>query len=244
MRIRPSHLVLALALTALSGAPAHAQEQTVPDPHEALQRMSVYLGTLDSFEVQSDSSLDLITMDDQKIDLDGVTTYQVRRPGNFVIENQTDRRWRRFIFDGERLTVHSPTSGFYASAPLSGSIADVLGAAEAEYGITLPLVDLFHWSDPNHEPREIQEAEYIGPAVVDGVEADQFAFREEEVDWQIWIRRGAEPVPLKIAIVDRIDPTHPEFTARLSWNTSPSFSADTFAFNPDSDDRPIQFVSE
>lgn len=244
MRVRLTHLALSLTLTAAGFTAAQAQEQTAPDPREALQRMSVYLGTLDAFEVQSDSTLDLITVDDQKIDVGAVTTYKVNRPSSFVIDSRTDRRARRFIFDGSRLTVYSPTLGYYASVPLSGSIAEVLDAAAEEYGVTPPLVDLFHWSDRAADPHEILEARYIGPATVDGVEADQFAFREADVDWQIWIRRGDAPVPVKVAIVDRIDPTQPEFTARLSWNTSPSFSADTFAFNPDGDDRPIQFAAQ
>ena len=244
MRVRLTHLALSLTLTAAGLTAAHAQDQSAPDPREALQRMSVYLGTLDAFEVQSDSTLDLITVDDQKIDVGAVTTYKVSRPSRFVIDSRTDRRSRRFIFDGSRLTVYSPALGYYASVPLSGSIAEVLDAAAEEYGVVPPLVDLFHWSDPAADPHEILKAEYVGPATVDGVETYQFAFREADVDWQIWIRRGDAPVPVKVAIVDRIDPTQPEFTARLTWNTSPGFSADTFAFNPDGDDRPILFAAQ
>ena len=86
-----------------------------------------------------------------------------------------------------------------------------------------------------------QAAEYIGPAMVGGVQTDQFAFRQEEIDWQIWIQQGDRPLPLKIVIIDKTDPTRPEFSARLSWNTSPRFDASTFAFSPASADTSIAF---
>ena len=39
-------------------------------------------------------------------------------------------------------------------------------------------------------------------------------------------------MPRKVVIVDRTDEAHPAYIARLTWNTSPQFSKDTFAFKP------------
>lgn len=220
---------------------AAAATATAPDPVQALQRMGAYMGTLETFEVTSESSLDLVMADDQRIDLDGVTTYKVRRPDAFVIDNRTDRKQRRFYFDGRRFTVYAPGRGFYASAEAPGTIHQILDTAYDQYGIALPLEDLFHWGDPARLPKDFQSAEYIGPTMVGGVQADQFAFRQEEIDWQIWIQQGDRPLPLKIVIIDKTDPTRPEFSARLSWNTSPRFDASTFAFSPASADTSIAF---
>ena len=225
---------------AAAQTPVVAQAET-PPPLEALQRMGAYLGTLQSFEMTSDSSIDLIEGRDQRIDLDGVTTYKVRRPNGFVIENRTDRKVRRFIYDGSKFTVYAPTRGFYATADAPPTIKEVLDVAYDRYGIALPLEDLFHWGDPNAMPHDLLSSQYVGPATVDGTQTDQYAFCEDGIGWQIWIRRGDQPLPLKIVIVDMVDPAMPEFSARLSWNLTPRFDDRTFAFTPGGDDVAIPF---
>src|SRR5688572_20989639 len=76
----------------LSGLPAYAQSspaatdataEAIPpdvDPRavDALKAMSTYLQSLPSFRLVSESSLDVITVEDQKVQLDSVTTYQVK----------------------------------------------------------------------------------------------------------------------------------------------------------------------
>jgi len=240
--------VLAIGVPAWSqtpyAPPAAAPVAVAPEALAALQRMGAYLGTLQRFEVVSESSLDLVTEADEKIDLDGVTTYQVRRPDGFVIDMRTDRKERRFIYDGAQLTIHAPRRGYYATVAAPPTIREVLAVAEDRYGLTLPLQDLFSWGDPNALPHDLQAANHIGEVTIDGVQTDQYAFREGDIDWQIWIQQGDQPLPRKIVIVDRSDPTLPEFTARLRWDVSPSFSARTFAFVPGANDTAIPVAGQ
>ncbi|QTC90232.1 DUF2092 domain-containing protein [Brevundimonas goettingensis] len=238
--------VLPAVVVAMMTEPAVAQETayTAPAPAEALHRMGAYLGTLQSFEVTSTSSIDLVTEDDRRIDLDGTTTYKVRRPDGFVIETRTDRKHRRFIYDGKRFTVYAPARGFYASVEAPGTIAEVLDVAWDKYGIVVPLEDIFHWGDPANLPTDYTTAEYVGPVTVNGVATDQYAFAGPDIEWQVWIQRGDKPLPLKIVIVDRTDPARPEFSATLAWNTSPRFMDSTFAFAPAGGDKPIPIADQ
>lgn len=246
--------VLALAAALSAGAPAWSQTpspdaaaalpEVAPEAVAALQRMGAYLAGLPRFEVVSESNLDLVTDADEKIDLDGITTYQVRRPDAFVIESRTDRKARRFIYDGHQFTIHAPRLGYYATVAAPPTIREVLAEAEDRYGVSLPLQDLFSWGDPDAPPHDLQGARYIGVATLDDVQTDQYAFREGDVDWQIWIQQGDQPLPRKIVIIDRSDPTLPEFSARLRWNVSPSFDARTFAFTPGAEDRAIPVAGQ
>jgi hypothetical protein len=253
MRISSPALALAAVLAV---APAPALSQTNPTPPAAappavapealaaLQRMGAYLTTLQRFEVVSEASLDLVTEADEKIDLDGVTTYQVRRPDAFVIDVRTDRKERRFIYDGSNFTIHAPERGYYATVSAPPTIREVLAVADDRYGIVLPLQDLFSWGDPDAPPHDIQAASYIGVVTIDGVQTDQYAFREGDTDWQIWIQQGDQPLPRKLVIIDRSNPVLPEFTARLRWDVSPSFDARTFAFVPGAGDRAIPVAGQ
>ena len=83
---------------------------------DAIKEMSNYLMSATTLGLTSQGSLDAVTNDGQRIQLDGVTTYKIRRPG-FVIDYESDIKSRRFIYDGKNFTVYSPKLGFYASVP-------------------------------------------------------------------------------------------------------------------------------
>src|SRR4051812_10572488 len=63
-------------------APAAKQATGVVEPEAvaALHRMSAYLATLNTAAITSTGSLDAVTDDGQRLQLDGVTTYKMRKP--------------------------------------------------------------------------------------------------------------------------------------------------------------------
>ncbi|HEY2050503.1 MAG TPA: DUF2092 domain-containing protein [Caulobacteraceae bacterium] len=253
-------LTLSVALPlAAAAAPASTTQRrstatqtassTTPKPEidptaiEALRKMSAYLQTLPGFELQSDASLDVVTAEGQKIQLDGVVRYKVRRPDAFVISMDSDVKKRTFYYDGKQFTVYAPELGYYATSAAPATIHQTLDMIWEKFGISLPLEDLFRWSDAGSARVDtVREAFSLGPATIGGVKTDQYAFREGDIDWQIWIERGDKPLPRKMVIVDRTDPADPAYIARLTWNVSPSLSADDFAFHPAKDAKPIKFV--
>jgi hypothetical protein len=264
------YTTLATGLTiALSGTPVAAQDPAAPPPEsgmampvpagndpianegviedgavDAIKEMSNYLMSAKTLGIVAESSLDAVTADGQRIQLDGTTTYKVRRPG-FVIDYSSDVKSRRFIYDGKNFTVYSPKLGFYASAPAPGTNREVLDTIYNKFGISLPLEDLFRWGDGSTGDRikALKSAYEVGPAKIDGVETDHYAFREADVDWEVWIQQGDQPLPRKLVIVDRTDPARPTFTSRLRWQVNPTFSDADFTFVPDSNAKRIQLAT-
>ena len=226
-------------------APAGAADSDIdPDAIEALKRMSAYLGTQTNFELKSSGAFDLVLDDGQRLQFGVNATFKVRRPNGFVIERVGDYKDRRFTYDGKQLTVSSPRTAYYAQVEAPATIRETLALAADRYGIELPLTDLFRWSEPGGgRADDIQEALYVGPALIDGTLTDHYAFREAQVDWQIWIAQGASPVPRKIVITDRTDPSSPQYTATLSWNFRPAFDAQTFAFQAPAGALPIRLTA-
>ena len=247
-------LTLATAPAALLAAPA--APSTYPKPPststpagtvepaalQALQKMSAFLSGLNSFQLVSQASLDVVTYQGQRIELDGVTTYKVKRPDGFVIQVDSDVKSRTFVYDGKQFTVYAPKLGYYATAPAPATIRLTLDLIRQKFGITLPLEDLFRWNDPaSRAGREPVTSGFdVGPANIDGVETEQYAFREGDIDWQVWIQQGEQPLPRKVVIVDRTDPANPGYSARLSWTLNPPLTADDFVFKPDKDAKPIR----
>ena len=235
----------ALAQPAPSPAASAAADSDIdPEAMEAMKRMSAYLAAHTSFELKTTGAFDLVLDDGQRLQFGDNATFKVRRPDRFVIERVGDYKDRRFTYDGKQLTVSSPRTSYYAQVDAPPTIRETLTLASQRYGIELPLTDLFRWSEPGGgRADEVKEALYVGPAVIDGTPTDHFAFREDEVDWQIWIAQGDAPVPRKIVITDRTDPSSPQYKATLSWNFRPAFDAQTFAFKAPAGALPIRLTA-
>ena len=220
-------------LVELDGAPVAAPRGAVdPAAVSALDAMTRYLGTLQAFEATTTSSLDEVLDSGQKIQLDGGGVYKVKRPNAFFIEVRSDRRQRQFFYNGAEFTMYAPRMSLYTQVAAPDTIREVVQAMEDNYEITFPLADLFYWGDTPEDVKTLTSAMRVGYAKIKGVDCDQYAFRQDRVDWQVWIQRGAQPLPRKLVITTRTDPAMPQFTAFIDWNTTPQFDASTFDFKP------------
>src|SRR3954454_18180743 len=215
-----------------------------PAAIDALKRMSAYLSTATTLGITSQGSLDVVTNDGQRIQLDGTTQYKIRRPG-FVIDYASDIKDRRFIYDGKNFTVYSPKLGFYATVAAPPTNREMLDTVYKKFGIALPLEDLFRWGDGSSAVRlqAFKSAYALGTATIDGAETDHYAFREPDLDWEVWIQRGDQPLPRKLVIVDRTDQSRPTFIARLNWQVNPTFADSDFAFVADGNAKRIQLAT-
>jgi hypothetical protein len=212
---------------------------------EALNEMSNYLRSANTLALTSEATRDVVTNDGQRIQLEGVAKYKIRKPNGFVIDYSSDIKDRSFIYDGKTFTVYSPKLGFYAQAPAPATNKEVLDTIYNKFGIALPLEDLFRWGDGGDQDRvkALKSAYKVGSATVRGVETDHFAFREDNVDWELWIQRADPPLPVKISIVDRNDPAKPAFTSFLTWQVNPAFTDADFTFAPGPNAKRIELAT-
>lgn len=215
-------------------APA-PQAKVDPSAVQAIQGMSKYLTSLPRFQLATEGSTDVVTADGQRIQMDGSTTYFAKKPG-IVIKYLSDKKQRNFYYDGKQFTEYSPNLGYYSTVPAPATNREFLDTVYDKYGIRLPLEDLFRWNDENAQRAENFKAGYnLGTVTLDGVKTTHYAFREPDVDWEVWIQDGDKPLPLKLSIVDRTDPARPAFTTRLKWTLSPAFADSDFTFKPGPD---------
>jgi hypothetical protein len=223
-----------LAQQAAKAPPAAATPSAVkPEALQALKKMSAYLSTLKTVQVNSKTSLDVVTDAGERITLDGAVSYRIRRPDGFVINVDSDSKDRTFYYDGKNFTVFAPQLGYYATAPAPPTIRQTLDAIEQKFGIELPLEDLFRWNDATDNPAQnLTAGVYVGTATIDGVETDHYAFRQPKTDWQIWIRKGAQPLPVRVVIIDHTDSANPTYVARLSWNPNAPIQPGEFTYHP------------
>jgi hypothetical protein len=245
-------LATAVALQGATPAFAQAAEAAADAPPvdpvaiQALKGMASYLASLKTFEIHTQAEVETSLADtDLTVDLGVEGTYKVSRPDAFYVQFKSDRQVREYYYDGKAgtFTVSVPRQDFFATVSAPSTINAVVDDIYDRYDIALPLADLFYWAREDAPTDGITTAVRVGYAKLGNADTDQFLYQGPDLEWQIWIARGAKPLPLKIAIKSRNDPDRPSYTATLDWNTAASFAPATFAFRPGAKSTPIRLAA-
>jgi hypothetical protein len=235
----PTLILAALLLGSAAAGQAQQANATPPavEPAalDALDKMGAYLRTLNSFEVRSDATTDEVLESGQKLQLASTINLRVRRPDRLWAEVASDRKTRELFYDGKTFTIWGPRNKLYASFPAPATLLELVERADDRYGIVLPLADLFRWGTEPTRREAIHGAIHVGPALLGGIPCDHFAFRQEGVDWQVWIQKGDSPLPLKLVITTTGEEAQPQYTSELDWNLAPALNEKMFAFEPPPD---------
>ena len=180
----------------------------------------------------ADTVTDEVLTTGQKLQFAGNVDYLVQAPNGLRADLRSDRRQRVFIYDGKSVTLYAPRMQYYGTVPAPATIAEALQVAEQKYDLDVPLADLFLWGTDKGGLEDIKEAAFIGPATIGGKACDHYAFRQDDVDWQVWIRQGSQPLPCKIVITTTAEPSQPQYAAVLTWNLAPKIDMSSFTFAP------------
>ncbi|HMF44582.1 MAG TPA: DUF2092 domain-containing protein, partial [Polyangia bacterium] len=231
MRRHPT--ATALAILALAAAsPAHAKDTAKPaiDPEaiSALHKMGAFLRGQQAFVVQAKMTTDDVIGSGQKVQFGGAVELKVRRPDRMRMDIAGDRRNERVYYDGKTFTVYSERVGYYAAFPAPGTLDDLKDVLEKKYAFDLPLADLFYWGTEQDGSNAIQTAKKIGTSKVEGITCDHFAFRQKDVDWELWIEQGGRALPHKVVITTTAEKTKPQHSMVLTWDLAPRLDEQTF----------------
>jgi hypothetical protein len=253
-RILITSAVIALGLPALTSAdtanqPAQPKAKAAakgceknPAAIKRLDEMGAFLRDQKTFSVRSQTATDEVLENGQKIQLSATNELEVHRPDRLHASFKSDRRQREFFYDGKSFTVYSPTNGYYAQVPAPPTIDGLLGKISEKYDIELPLADLFLWGTPSSGVELLECAEFIGPSKINGSMTDQFAFRQDGLDWQIWIEQGERPLPRRLVLTTTTDPARPQHEVALDWNLAPKLDQQAFQFSPPKGAQKIEIV--
>src|SRR5262245_3922536 len=205
----------------------------------ALNRMGTYLRTLNDMQVKAEVSTEDVLKDGQKIQMSSTVNLIAQRPNRLFVEISDNRQPRQFFYDGKNFTLFAPRLKYYTTVDAPPTINELATKLEDKYDIDLPLVDLFRWGTDNSRFENLKSAIYVGTAVVNGITCLQYAFRQEGLDWQVWMQAGKYPLPLKVVLTTLGDEARPQHEATYTWNLAPSYTEKTFVFAPSPDAKKI-----
>ncbi len=201
-----------------------------PEALNALKAMATYLVSLKDFQVRGEITDEIVLTDGQKIQVAKTTNLLARLPDRLMADINGDQGARMYFYNGQQFTIFAKELGFYASVPAAPTLKQVVNTLDDKYGVEIPLADLFLWGED--DAAGLKSAINVGPSSVDGITCEQYAYRQEGLDWQVWIEEGSHPLPLKLVLTTTTDEARPQHEAIMKWNLAPSYDEATFTFNP------------
>lgn len=222
-----SRWVLALVLVSLG--PSLAAQTESPDPATLLQEMSSYLRALDAFELRANVTFDDVPLPDTKVQYSGSMEVQLRRPDRLRMTYQDDLTARELWLDGSMVTILGPAENLWAATTAESTIDETLRMLAADYGLALPLDDLFS-SDPHSVLMgNVKADRYMGLHDVNGVACHHLIFGQENVNWQVWIEAGPKPLIRKVVITYKNLPMAPQYAVEVTgWSLNPTLPDSRF----------------
>jgi hypothetical protein len=215
------------------GMPAQENTNIAPQVERAFRAACQYLAEAPFFSLTAEVWREHVTDSGQKLQFSRTVTFEVKRPNRFHVEIRSPHSQRGFWFDGKSLTILDRKRNLFSTAPMPGALDAALDRAHDQFGIDLPLSDLAV-SDPyqNATSNVLKGMDY-GLAPVLGLDCRHLAFTQENVDWQVWIQDGPQPLIRKFVITHKHEPEAPEFTALITqWDLTQRISDSDFVFEP------------
>jgi hypothetical protein len=232
-------LALLLAMV-VSGTPSAKAE----DAGTILKAMTDYVASQKVISVAYDSDIEVITSELQKIQFASSGQMLLSRPDKIRVSRVGGYADVELVFDGKMLTVLGKNINAFAQTDSSGSVDQLVGRLRGEFNVAVPGADLLLSKAYEELMGDVVESKHIGRGVIDGVECDHLAFRNTDVDWQLWVEVGSRPIPHKYIITSKAVTGAPQYTLRIKdWKTDVSVAADAFAFKPPANAKKIEFAA-
>lgn len=146
-----------------------------------------------------------------------------------------DGMWSAW-YHGAKLTVLDREANEYATEEVPGRIDRMLDYMAEQYDLVMPMADLLAGETYASLLAEAESGSYVGLHSVGETKCHHLLFRQENIDWQIWIDAGEQPLPRKLVISYKLEPDEPQYTAMIDdWDLAPTVSEDIFTFTPPAD---------
>ena len=208
-----------------------------------MKAMSDYLTAQKTISFAYDANLEIVTPDHQKIMLTNSGTADLSRPDKIRATRDGGFSSVEMLFDGKTLTVEHKDAKTYAQADVPGSIDHVIEVLRDKYHKPFPGADLLLSSPYDKLMPGVTDTKDLGSGVIGGKECDHFAFRAEEVDWQIWIAQGDQPYPCRYVITSKTIDQAPQYSVQVrDFKAGSAVVADDFGFHNSTNAKKIEVV--
>lgn len=230
-----------LALSCLTSDVRANEEE--PNAEKMLRAMSDYMASLKYLSMTAELDSDIVMYNGQKIQLSRKISLGKKGNDGFYLDRRGMLSDSKVVFDGNKITLFVEEINSYMQMPVNGNIDNAISAIELKTGLPLPAADFLFADVYATLMPAVETSIFVGMAYIGDVECYQFAFREKEIDWQIWISATERPLPMKYIITNKWKTAAPEFEMRMyNWRTEKIKDA-AFVFKPPKGAKKLESMS-
>ncbi len=196
-----------------------------------LKAMSDYLDAQKAISFDYDAALEVVTNDKQKLALASSGTVTLNRPDKIRAARAGGFVDVETLFDGKTLTLLGKNANKYTQLEVPGTIDQLIDELRNKYDRPLPAADLLASNSYAALMEDVYDSKDLGSGVINGTECDFLAFRQDEVDLQIWIAQGDSPYPCRYVLTSRLVADGPQYSVEFrNWSAGEKAVKDDFAF--------------
>lgn len=208
-----------------------------------LKNSTDFLAAQQQFSVNSESVLEVVLENGQKLQFDNAASLALKRPNKLKAARVGELIDQHMFYNGKTFTLFNPSAGIYATEAMPANLDTMLDKVRDDFDIIAPASDLIYTNAFDRLTKTATSGYIVGNTMIDGKPSTHLAFRTPGTDWQIWIADGAKPLPLKFVVTSVDVVGSPQFEVRLSnWNLAPNLADSVFEFKAPAGSQEIDFI--
>jgi hypothetical protein len=197
-----------------------------------------------AFSVHGEATVEQLFRNGRRIQRSRGVTVVLQRPDKLWGEVRSDKGHRMLHFDGKTLVINDLDDKVYGKIESPGNVEQMLTHAQDRFDVVLPLADLLYDDPCAALKTSAENAWYLGKSYFAGDYFHHILISSPEVDLQVWVSDGKQPLFRKLVLTYKNEPGEPQYGIALSdWNFRPNLRKAQFIFKPAADAREIQFVT-
>lgn len=231
----------AWCLSSMIATPVSAQETS--DAKKIVKAMSDYVTSQKNISFAFDSTIEVVTRQQQKIQFSSSGQVLLSRPDKIRATRTGGYADVELVFDGKTATLYGKHRNLYAQVDALGSVDQLVERMRSRLEVDMPGADLLMTTVFDDLMNGVIISSHIGRGVIEGIECEHLAFRNDDVDWQLWVEVGAKPIPRKYVITTTAVNGGPQYTLVIrDWKTDGQPAPNAFAFTPAAGAEKVEIV--
>ena len=224
---------IAAAMLAGCASPQARMREIDAQADPILKQMCDTLDGAKAFRFRVHATMDRPVETGQLAQFHRTSEITVVRPDRLYAKTDSDDgKWSAW-YRGKKLTVLDREANLYATETVPGRIDKMLDYMADNYDLVMPMADLLVGKTYDSLLADVEAGTYVGLHSVGDTKCHHLLFRQENIDWQIWIDAGKQPLPRKLVITYTQEPDQPQYVATMDdWDLAPAVSDETFTFTP------------
>jgi len=200
-----------------------SDDAELPSGRDVVMSLVDFMKGHETLQFESLATYQVVQDSGQKIRFDLLHRMMMRKPDKLfwvtLYDNAVvDSVW----YNQGTFTLLKQPANVWGTIIAPPRITEAVERLVGEYRVVVPFADLLSGDPAEFWLGEaVTSVEYVGEAWIDGQWTDHVTIRKEGVDLAIWIRKGEEPFPVRMAFDFTEEQGQPSYIALFrNWSSS------------------------